>query len=170
VSNVHIVHIRHLWQQLKRGALNILCDKVCQWLAAGRWFSPGTPVSSTNITDCHDITEILLKVALNTITPNPRQWIARNEYKCKCNVAWGLSVCNALYIGNIWLMGFVTTFYNIILFSFCLKLYGWQVFEKRDSKLLPTFYSEIAQSKNKEQYKLLHKLIQHRFTYNWNEI
>jgi hypothetical protein len=44
-----------------------LCDKVCQWLATGRWFSPGTPVSPTNKTDCHDITEILLKVALNTI-------------------------------------------------------------------------------------------------------
>jgi hypothetical protein len=28
-----------------------LCDKVCQWLVAGRWFSPGTPVSSTNKTD-----------------------------------------------------------------------------------------------------------------------
>jgi len=33
----------------------------------GQWFSPGTPVSSTNKTDRHDITEILLKVALNTI-------------------------------------------------------------------------------------------------------
>jgi hypothetical protein len=32
------------------------------------WFSLGTPVSSTNKTDRHDITEILLKVALNTIT------------------------------------------------------------------------------------------------------
>jgi hypothetical protein len=32
------------------------------------WFSPGTPVYSTNKTDHHDITEILLKVALNTIT------------------------------------------------------------------------------------------------------
>jgi hypothetical protein len=31
------------------------------------WFSPGTPVSSTNKTDRHNITEILLKVALNTI-------------------------------------------------------------------------------------------------------
>ena len=29
---------------------------------------PGTPVSSTNKTDHHDITEIVLKVALNTIT------------------------------------------------------------------------------------------------------
>jgi hypothetical protein len=44
-----------------------LCDKICQWLATGQWFSPGPPVSSTNKTDRHDITEILLKVALNTM-------------------------------------------------------------------------------------------------------
>ena len=31
-------------------------------------FFRGTPVSSTNKTDLHDITEILLKVTLNTIT------------------------------------------------------------------------------------------------------
>jgi hypothetical protein len=43
-----------------------LCDKVCQWLATGRWFSTGTPVSSTNKTDLHDIAEVWLKVALNT--------------------------------------------------------------------------------------------------------
>ena len=45
------------------------CDKVCQGLATGRWFSLGTLISSTNKTDCHDTTEILLKVALNTINP-----------------------------------------------------------------------------------------------------
>ena len=33
----------------------------------GWWFSTGIPVSSTNKTDRHDITEILLKVSLNTI-------------------------------------------------------------------------------------------------------
>ena len=44
-----------------------LCDNVCQWLATGRWFSPGPSVSSTNKTDRHNITEIYLKVALNTI-------------------------------------------------------------------------------------------------------
>ena len=33
-------------------------------LAAGQWFSLVTPVSSTNKTDGHDITEMLLKVAL----------------------------------------------------------------------------------------------------------
>jgi hypothetical protein len=45
-----------------------LCDKVCQWLVTGWWFSSVTPVSSTNKTDSHDITEILLKVELNTKT------------------------------------------------------------------------------------------------------
>ena len=43
----------------------------CQWLAIGWWFSPCTPVSSTNKTDSHDITEIALKLALNTIIHNP---------------------------------------------------------------------------------------------------
>ena len=37
----------------------------------GRWFSPGTLVSSTNKTDLHDRTEILLKVALKTIKSKP---------------------------------------------------------------------------------------------------
>jgi hypothetical protein len=56
----------------RRGVLDTtLCDKVCQWLVAGQWFSPGTLVSSTNTTDRHDITEILLKVALSTITHKP---------------------------------------------------------------------------------------------------
>jgi len=41
-------------------------DKVYQLLAHGRWFSPGTPASSITKTGCHDIAEILLKVALNT--------------------------------------------------------------------------------------------------------
>jgi hypothetical protein len=45
-----------------------LCDKVCQWLATDPWFSLATPVSSTNKTDPHYITEILLKVVLNTKT------------------------------------------------------------------------------------------------------
>jgi hypothetical protein len=53
-----------------RGVLHTtLCDKVCHWLATCQWFSPGSPVSTTNKTDSHDITELLLKVALITITP-----------------------------------------------------------------------------------------------------
>ena len=40
--------------------------KVYHLLAHGRWFSPGTPASSTTKTARHDIAEILLKVALTT--------------------------------------------------------------------------------------------------------
>ena len=50
--------------------------KICQWLATGRLFSANPPVSSTNKTDRHDITEILLKMALNTINQTNKQ------YKC----------------------------------------------------------------------------------------
>ena len=58
-----------IWIPLKRGVLDTtLYDKACQWLAAGRRFSLGTPVSTNNKTDRHDITETLLKVVLNTIT------------------------------------------------------------------------------------------------------
>jgi hypothetical protein len=57
-----------VWTPFRRGVLDTtLFDKLCQWLATGRWFSPGSPISSTNKIDRHDITEILLKVALNTI-------------------------------------------------------------------------------------------------------
>jgi hypothetical protein len=41
-------------------------DKVYHLLAHGRWFSPGTPASSTTKTGHHDIAEILLKVAIQT--------------------------------------------------------------------------------------------------------
>jgi hypothetical protein len=56
-------------------------------LAHGRWFSPGTPASSTTKTGRHDIliAEILLKVALrhkkinqsinqSIILPDPAKW------------------------------------------------------------------------------------------------
>ena len=48
-----------------------LCDKVLQLLATGWWLSLSTLASSTNKADHHDITEILLKVALKTITLSP---------------------------------------------------------------------------------------------------
>jgi hypothetical protein len=41
-------------------------DKVYQLLAHDRWFSPGTPASSTTKTGRHDIAEIFLKVSLST--------------------------------------------------------------------------------------------------------
>jgi len=39
-------------------------------IAADRWVSVGTPVFPINKTNRHDITEILLKEALSTITIN----------------------------------------------------------------------------------------------------
>ena len=53
------------------GEITTICDKACQWLVTGQWFSP---VSSTNKTDCHDIIEILLNVALNIITLTPNSY------------------------------------------------------------------------------------------------
>ena len=41
---------------------------VIKFVSDLRQFSLGTPVSSINKTDSHNVTEILLKVALNTIT------------------------------------------------------------------------------------------------------
>ena len=41
----------------KRGVVDTtLCNEVCYWLAAGQWFSAGSPFSSTNKSDNHDIT------------------------------------------------------------------------------------------------------------------
>ena len=55
-------------------------DKVYQLLAHGRWFSPGTPASSTITTGRHDRAEILLKVALNTKKIKSNQIILDPEY------------------------------------------------------------------------------------------
>ena len=63
-----------LWVSISiRVRCTALCDKLCQW------FSPGSPVSSTNKTDHHDITEILLKVALNTIKQTNKDNILHNK-------------------------------------------------------------------------------------------
>ena len=72
-------------------------DKVYQWLAHGRWFSTGTPVSSVTKTGRHDIAEILLKVALNTINqssplikPLLLQW--KNDIKREVVSIGGLKI------------------------------------------------------------------------------
>ena len=65
-------------------------DRVCQLLAHDRWFSLGTPASSTTKTGRHDIAEIVLKVALNTknqsISQKKRiQWFYNTILSYKCN-------------------------------------------------------------------------------------
>jgi len=71
---------------LRQGVLDAtLCDKICQWLATDQWFSPGNPVYSTNKTDSHDITEILLKVALNTIKPKSKKSDGQQSHQYQQN-------------------------------------------------------------------------------------
>ena len=67
ITNIAWVHARLC--KLQKGCIRLAAasDKVYQLLAHCRWFSPGTPASSTTKTGRHGIAEILLKVALNTI-------------------------------------------------------------------------------------------------------
>jgi hypothetical protein len=91
--NLFSIVMYNLWHYL-----STLCDKVCEWLA----FSPGTRVSSTNKTDRHDITEILLKVALNTINkPNIHylQLVGGVEYLVEVKVQFG--ILNISIIGRL---------------------------------------------------------------------
>jgi hypothetical protein len=56
--------------------LTAASDNAYQLLAQGRWFSPGTPASSTTKTGRHEIADILLKLALNTkIQIHSRNWV-----------------------------------------------------------------------------------------------
>jgi hypothetical protein len=59
------IHIQGMGRRGRDGMVvgsTTICDTVCQLLATGRWFSLGPPASSTNITDRHDIAEILLNI------------------------------------------------------------------------------------------------------------
>ena len=60
---------------------------VMEWLATGRWFSAGTPVSSTNKTDRHHITEIVLKVALSIIN-RPTNTLRFPVFSGQWHVCW----------------------------------------------------------------------------------
>ena len=64
-------HHQYAWVRARLCKLQKGCTRLAttsdqdyQLLAHGRWFSPGTPASSTTKTDRHDIAEILLKVVL----------------------------------------------------------------------------------------------------------
>jgi hypothetical protein len=68
LTTTYAISAYHYWcceleSRTGRGAQHY----VKKFASDGRWFYPGSPVSSTNKTDCHDITEILLEVALSNI-------------------------------------------------------------------------------------------------------
>jgi AAA+ ATPase superfamily predicted ATPase len=63
--------------KLQKGCTRLAAasDKVYQLLAHGRWFSPGTPASSTTKTGRHDIAEILL------VNDGLQRWLTYVIYK-----------------------------------------------------------------------------------------
>jgi hypothetical protein len=75
------VWVRTWLYKLQKGCIRLAAasDKVYQLLAHGRWFSPGTPASSTTKIGRHDIAEILLKVALNTTNQIESTWQSVNS-------------------------------------------------------------------------------------------
>jgi len=102
-----------------RGVLDTtLCDKVCQSLATGRWFSPGIPVSSTNKTDPHDIGEILLKVALNNINQTQTCTPSALDLNCSCDIKITEVIVTLRYTNFISLLLWVSTQPSL--------LYHWQ--------------------------------------------
>jgi hypothetical protein len=59
-NNIQCLSPLMLWVRIStRARCTTLSDKICQWLATGQWFFLGPPVSSTNKTDHHNITEML---------------------------------------------------------------------------------------------------------------
>ena len=80
-------------QILLRGVLDTtLCDKG-QCLATGQWFSRGTPVSSTNKTEHHDIAEILLNEAKQSLTRTTT--ISKQKIKM-----WWSTIPQYIYLKN----------------------------------------------------------------------
>jgi hypothetical protein len=65
-------------------------DKVYQLLAHGRWFSSGTPASSTTKTGRHDTAEILLKVALKHKKSNQIIRFTASYYRLSSVPSWAL--------------------------------------------------------------------------------
>ena len=93
LTTIYAIGAYHHWccefESRSRRSLQHYVIKFVSDLRQVGGFSPGPPVSSTNKTYLHDITEILLKVALNTIKqPKNLQTNHDSVYKF-----WFCSVC-----------------------------------------------------------------------------
>ena len=102
------------------------CDKVCQWLASGRWWvSPSTPLSSTKTNNRHDMTDILLKVALKHHKPKPNPFIftfpkIRSFMKRRISCSsWSFFTWNSFLKASL---GFLISIYHM------LKHVHWCIF------------------------------------------
>jgi len=85
-----------LWVRIPlRARCTTLCDKVCQRLVAGWWFSS---VSSPNKTYCHYIIEILLKATLNSIKPKLKYPTSLSNVKVIYNAWQNIYCCKNLHL------------------------------------------------------------------------
>ena len=97
------------------------CLLTLSYLITGPLISLGNLVSFTNKTDRHDITEILLKVVLNTITLTPYSIFFTNAifFIYTFQIKFPLPLTKSKY--SIFLM------YQHIFIYYCLTTYGWLV-------------------------------------------
>jgi hypothetical protein len=141
-----------LWVRtpLRRGVLDTtLCDKVRQLLGTGQWFSLYTPVSSTNKSDHHDITEILLKVALNTINHN--------------NLSSFYELFNLKIVSAIWILYHT---YLISHYNFITHKYKWAVLIPWYNMQVCMLYHSLSVVTNINHFISVTKHIFH-VSYSW---
>jgi hypothetical protein len=82
-------------------------------------FLPGTLVFSTNKTDRHDIAKILLKVALNTMTPNrSRQCISGNPDNFTVSISFEYELERLVAVFELYGTNFCKSFYKWVKFIF----------------------------------------------------
>ena len=123
--------------KLQKGCTRLAAasDEVYQLLAHDQWFTPGTLASSTTKTGRHDIAEILLKVALNTI----------NQIKIKsylsttvCVSFWPFRLVNCighylLVISSDYRFGI----YNLFLIQLCIQICIFLIFQNKKKIIVP---------------------------------
>ena len=120
-------------------------DKVCQW------FSQSTLVSSINKTDCHDITEILLKVALNTINTNPAllAYLPTLFFKIVCGNIW-------IYLKTLQHVFLIWHFNEIMIlnFLFFLESEMWKKTSNDINMLLILFIKTILHLQSSKYWNI----------------
>jgi hypothetical protein len=96
-----------------------------QWLAAGRWFSPGALVSSTNKNEHDDITEILEEEEIRLLREKRVGYLCSQVTHCTL-FKWILGVSN-----------FISTPAYLFQFEFICKLYMDNVLIKFENHIPP---------------------------------
>ena len=114
-----------------------------QLLVHGRWFSPGSPASSTTKTGRHDIAEILLKVALSTKK-------SINQYIANCFDHTQLHVATFILFIQTTKMYLNTTYIFKTLKMKILKLHKTMKISGRSSRFVNSFLFSLRKDKSKD--------------------